>query len=319
MPSSAPSVCLVGTGPMALAFLKLMEQVKVKAKLYTPDPARSAKLSDHLNISAFHTDLEQALEGTNNVFFAVSALELAEVVERYAPLAQPNHRVFLACRGTGPDFALPHEILRRKTAVRKIGVIGGPVDQSQIQENQPIQIVLASRFEEIHRLSREVTQGLPVQLATTQDLIGVQVAGAIANATAIAVGAADHFKMGEAIRVVLLVHGLADARRLGVALGADAETFSGLAGLGELIPRRVPSVRRHLRLGARLAEGATTDEALAGLSGHVEGVVTVRAAAAKAKALGLKLPLIDCLMRLMHEKEGAKAHLEALLRAPIQL
>src|SRR5690606_13524989 len=113
-------------------------------------------------------------------------------------------------------------------------------------------------------------------LHPVRDVVGVEVAGAISNVTALAVGMCETLSFGETARGVLLARGLSEATRLGIALGGDPATFGGLAGVGDLIPRRVSSTERHYEVGRRVAAGERVDDVLASMEGCVEGVITAR-------------------------------------------
>jgi glycerol-3-phosphate dehydrogenase (NAD(P)+) len=142
----------------------------------------------------------------------------------------------------------------------------------------------------------------------------VESAGAISNVSALASGMADALELGETAQGMLLARGLAEAQRLGLALGAEPQTFAGAAGVGDLIPRRVTSTDRHREVGARVARGEDLDAVLAATGGPVEGVVTAKAALPEVARLKLKLPLIEGVARILTGEGDPRATLEALLQ-----
>ena len=157
-------------------------------------------------------------------------------------------------------------------------------------QGRPVSAVVASRFDELVHALDFIAENNPVYLHGTRDLIGVEVAGAVSHVTAIAVGMAHAMEMGDTVRGVLLTHGLLDAARLGRELGADPTTFAGLAGVGDLIPRRISSTDHHVAAGEAFAQGASMEAVIDSCEGELEGVVTAAAAVSKSN---LKLPLIE--------------------------
>ncbi|MEK7703431.1 MAG: NAD(P)H-dependent glycerol-3-phosphate dehydrogenase, partial [Myxococcota bacterium] len=150
-------------------------------------------------------------------------------------------------------------------------------------------------------------------------VLGVEVAGAMSNVAAIAAGMADGLDLGETARGLLLMRGLHEATLLGCALGADPATFAGLAGVGDLVPRRVSSTFRHRDLGTKVARGIPLAEALVTAQGHVEGVTTAREAQERAHVLGLRLPLVNAVSQVLLGDAEPKQQLEAVLAESFDL
>ena len=125
--------------------------------------------------------------------------------------------------------------------------------------------------------------------------------------------------MGETARGVILTRGLSEATRLGIKLGAELATFSGLAGVGDLIPRNVSSTRRHRELGALIAKGTALPAALQGMEGCVEGVLTASEVAVVAQRLNLRLPLIKTVDDILNGRVAVRPALEEILKLDIEL
>jgi glycerol-3-phosphate dehydrogenase (NAD(P)+) len=164
-----------------------------------------------------------------------------------------------------------------------------------------------------------LTEGAPVAFHPTRDIVGVEVAGAVANVASLAAGMAEGLGLGDTARGVLIARGIIESRYLGVALGASSETFTGLAGLGELIPSSVTSTDRHIEVGRMLADGARVDDALARVDGHVEGILTAQEAVGRARALNLELPLIGAVHDVISSARAARSALEDILARPLPL
>ncbi len=304
---------------MARAIARVLEKSQVEVVVYARSPELRDSLRAALPAAKITHEISESVAGAPVVFLAVSADKLKEAAQSYGDHATGDQIVLTACRGVGPGFVLPHQIIRSVTCVRKIGVLGGPIHARELQGGRQINAVLASRYSEVSGALKKLTQGSLISLSLSKDLIGVQVAGAIANVASIAAGMADFVALGDTARGILLTHGLVEARRLGVALGAEDATFSGLAGVGELIPRHVTSMDRHLELGAKLAAGAPLAQAMGELDGHVEGVATAFEAVAAGQRLGLKLPLMEAVHAVLVGKARAQEVLEQVLARGLEL
>lgn len=255
------------------------------------------------------------------VLFAVPASAVHDVAAAYGDVARGDQFVIHAVRGVCPngDFALPHQVIRSQTCVRKIGVLGGPLYAPDLAEGRALAAVLASRFDETFAAVSALTQQTQMRLHPTHDVIGVEVAGAISNVSALAVGMAEALSLGETARGVLLTRGLAEAARLGVALGAQSATFTGLAGLGDLIPRQVASTERHHQIGALLVQGKSLESALTEVEGEVEGVCTAAQASAEAARRGVDVVLVNVVNEVCQGRREAKEALDEVLERHLDL
>ncbi|MBK8014714.1 MAG: NAD(P)-binding domain-containing protein [Deltaproteobacteria bacterium] len=315
-----PTTAIVGGGRLALAIGRLLAASEFSVRMHARRDDVRTELKNALPGVLVTDDLETTVRDAEVVFLAVPAPALSEAAEAYGDYATGDQIVLAASRGVGPGFTLPHELIRAKTCVRKIGIFGGPLHVREIATGRAIPAVLASQFSEVIAVVRKLAENTPIKIHPSRDLVGVEVAGAISNVTALAAGMATALELGETARGVILTHGLVEARRLGVALGASDRTFTGLAGIGDLIPRNVSSTDRHWQVGARLALGDTLEVALAAANGkHVEGVVTAPEAAAKGRALGLVLPLVSAVERICRGEAAARESLESLLQQDLDL
>lgn len=310
---------VIGTGPLAQAAARILALGRSKVRMYSRRADSRDLLEPDLGAVDIITDLQEAIRGAAALFLALPAGELEEIGRRIGPLVVPDQVVLIASRGVTEGFRLPHEHIRAQTSLRKIGVLGGPLHVRELAAGRRINVVIASRFGEVFDVVARLTRGAPVSFHPTRDVIGVEIAGAIANVASIAAGMAETLSLGDTARGVLLAHGVIEARVLGVAHGADRETFAGLTGLGELIPRAIRSMERHIELGRRLAEGASVSSVLEAMDGHVEGVLTAREARRRAEALKLELPLVSAVAAVMDERADPRARLEAVLARPLPL
>jgi glycerol-3-phosphate dehydrogenase (NAD(P)+) len=310
-------MAVIGGGRLARAIGQILGR-RIEVRIWARSETQRSEVAAEVPDVSVEAELGKAVGGATLVFLAVPATSMLEVAERYGDHAKGDHLVLTASRGVGPGFRLPHEMIRAKTCVRKIAALGGPLHMRELALGRPLSAVLASRYSEPIEAVRAVVKGGPVTIHASRDITGVEVAGAISNVSALAAGMADALDLGETARGVLLTHGLIDARRLGVARGASPDTFAGLAGVGDLIPRKVTSTERHAQVAERAIRAGSFETALREPGGALEGVTTAKEAAAAAKALGLELPLVFAVGDILSGADP-RARLEAVLSRPIDL
>jgi glycerol-3-phosphate dehydrogenase (NAD(P)+) len=313
------TMAILGGGRLAIRVAQLMAHTSTATRLWARRPEARKELQGVFKKGLVSGDLAEVCAGVDVVFFCVPAQALREVAMLYAPHAQGDHIVLHACRGVGEHFQLPHQAIREVTAARKVGVLGGPLYFDEASRDRPMVAVVASKYDEVPEMLKRLVAGTPVRVHTSQDVVGVEVAGAISNVGALASGMSDALEMGETARGVLLTRGLGEATRLGLRLGGDMATFSGLAGVGDLIPRHVSSTKRHRDVGGLVAQGSSLEGALQSVEGCVEGVGTAAEAAALATRLKLKLPLIKTVDDILQGRVAARGALEEILKLDLEL
>ena len=305
---------ILGAGRFSSAVARLLTVSGVPARLWARDEAQRTEVQSQFAGLQVTADIGEATADANVIFFGVPASAVLDVAQMYGDFARGDQIVIHAARGVGPDFALPHQMIRSKSCVRLIGALGGPLHARELASGRPIAAVCGSRFPETIAALRSVAAKTPVRVHDSRDIVGVEVAGAVSNVSAIAAGMAQSLDLGDTPRGILLTHGLVEAQRLGCALGAEPATFTGLAGVGDLIPRSVTSTDRHVELGKRVATGETLEAALQAADGEVEGVVTATEADKLATTLGLSLPLISSVAAVLRGEAKASDKMEEVLR-----
>ncbi|MEM7679194.1 MAG: NAD(P)-binding domain-containing protein [Myxococcota bacterium] len=312
-------MAVIGGGRMARALGRILGRSSADVRIFVRNPKKREALAQELEGVTFDDSIGEAVHGSHTVFFAVPANDLADAADAYGPHARGDHIVMTACRGVGAGFTLPHVLIRSKTCVRKIGILGGPIHARELAAGRQINAVMASLYSEVIEAARGLTHGAPVTIHGTKDIVGVQVSGAVANVAAIAAGSAEALDMSENAKGVLLAHGLVDAKTLGIKLGADERTFFGLAGIGELIPRHVTSMDRHIEFGRLLGQGRPAEAAIEEVEGTVEGAHTAQAAIDVADQHRISLPLIEAVNGVLTGRSAAKEALEAVLHRSLEL
>jgi glycerol-3-phosphate dehydrogenase (NAD(P)+) len=261
---------------------------------YLPD----VPLPDALRIGADHA---QALDfGAAGLI--VIATPMSALRERLAALPDGASAVWL-CKGFEADTgALGHEIAAEVRPRARVGVLSGPSFAQEVARGLPTALVAASADA---RLAAQVVQAFhhgSLRVYTSGDPIGVEVGGAVKNVLAIATGIADGLGLGLNARAALITRGLAEMTRLGVALGARAETFMGLSGLGDLVLTATGDLSRNRQVGVLLAGGEALSAILARLGHVAEGVYTAPTLRARARRLGVEMPIADAVVEVLERR-----------------
>jgi glycerol-3-phosphate dehydrogenase (NAD(P)+) len=274
---------------------------------YLPD----AVFPEDLQIAA---DLAEALKVSRDALIAVPSHAFRETLESVRPHLAPDSRVAWATKGfeitTG---LLPHQVVREVLGETPGAVLSGPTFAKEVGAGLPTAMTIASADE---RFAKELALSLsgPSFRAYTQtDIMGVEVGGAVKNVIAIGSGIADGMGFGANTRVALITRGLAEMMRLGVRLGAQRETFMGLAGLGDLVLTCTDDQSRNRRFGMALGRGASPTSAQSAIHQVIEGVPAARAVYDVAQRLQVDMPICREIYGIMYENKPVRAAVQALM------
>jgi glycerol-3-phosphate dehydrogenase (NAD(P)+) len=263
------------------------------------------------------TELGEALVGAELVIVVIPSQAIRQVAHAAGDFLRPHQVVLHATKGLEQGTRLRMtEILRQETSVKQVGVLAGPNIAGEIALGMPAGTVVTSRYPLAWELGRRALASRQMMVFHGDDVLGVELAGALKNVVAIAAGMASEMKVGENAKALLMTRGLAEITRIGVALGAAPSTFSGLAGMGDLIATCSSPRSRNHRVGAALVQGHTLSDILNKLQMVAEGVPTCVVARELARELGIDAPLIERVYRVVHEGLDPRAGLDELMHVP---
>lgn len=265
------------------------------------------------------SDLHRALAGGGDVLVAVSSNAFRSVLGQLRPLLGPGARVAWATKGFEHETGkLPHQVAAEVLGVGiPIAVLSGPTFAREVGLGLPTAIAVASPD---GRFAFELASSISAQnfrAYTQPDIAGVEVGGAVKNVVAIATGISDGLGYGANTRVALITRGLAEMVRLGEALGADRDTFMGLAGLGDLVLTCTDDQSRNRRFGLAIAKGTGVDQAIAAIGQVVEGVHAARAVFRVAQRLSVDMPICEHVYRVIDEQLPIRSVIDALMQRRI--
>lgn len=267
-----------------------------------PDYLRDLELPSSLFATA---EVGEALEGAHIVILAVPSDGMRSTCQQFMPHLQTDQGLVSAAKG------LEHESGRRLSEViaetlgtghNPIAVLSGPNLAPEVAAGIATVSVVASVDQGFARRVQVSFSTPRFRLYTNPDVLGVELGGALKNTIAIAAGACDGLGFGDNTKAALLTRGLAEITRLGVALGAKAETFRGLSGVGDLVATCGSRKSRNHRVGYELARGRRLPDILADMSQVAEGVETTRAAHRLAQKLGAEMPITAAVHAVLFEE-----------------
>lgn len=198
--------------------------------------------------------------------------------------------------GTG---LLAHEVCAQVAPGLQAGALSGPSFALEVARAQPTALVAASAHASVRETLVQALHGHHLRVYANDDLVGVEVGGAVKNVLAIATGLCDGLQLGLNARAALITRGLAEMSRLGVALGARMETFMGLSGLGDLVLTATGDLSRNRKVGLLLAQGLPLTQVLGELGHVAEGVYSARTVASRARTLGVEMPIAEAVVALL--------------------
>lgn len=266
-------------------------------------------------------DLPERVKGDDMVIIGTPMAALRSMLLALAPAGvpvawlckgfeRPQQEGSLADAGWG---LLGHEIAAQVAPDLVTGVLSGPSFAKEVAAGLPTALVAASTHATLRERMVQAFHGGHVRVYANDDVVGVEVGGAVKNVMAIATGLCDGLGLGLNARAALITRGLAEMARLGVALGARPETFMGLSGLGDLVLTATGDLSRNRQVGLLLAQGLSTEEALASLGHVAEGVYSAHTVAMRAHRLGVPMPITEAVVALLQGKLSAQAAFTALM------
>lgn len=198
-----------------------------------------------------------------------------------------------------PQGLMVHEIRAQVAAGLRGGALSGPSFAREVAQGLPTALVAASEHAEVRQALVDAFHNPTLRVYANDDLVGVEVGGAVKNVLAIATGFCDGLQLGLNARAALITRGLVEITRLGVALGARADTFMGLSGMGDLVLTATGDLSRNRQVGLLLAQGLSLQEAVASLGHVAEGVYSARTVVRRARALGVEMPISQAVVALL--------------------
>ena len=276
--------------------VKSMQKTHINKK-YLPDH----KLDERLQ---FTHDLQAAVKGKDLIFVAVPSAAFRETLQKIAPFISAQAIVSLTKGMEKDTFALMSDVIADELPNVAFGVMSGPNLAKEIMNNMPSATVIASQSAALRLAVQTALHSAFFRVFASDDLIGVELGGALKNIYAIAMGMAAAYDIGENTKAMILTRALAEMSRFGVQAGANPLTFLGLSGVGDLYATCSSTLSRNYQIGNMLGRGMSLDQAIKKLGQTAEGINTIQQVNEKAMKAGIYMPITHGLHDIIYEDKA---------------
>lgn len=323
-------VAILGGGGMATACATLLaESSNIGVSMWVRKPEVAEDLRKHrenkrllpgvtlaetINVTS---DIDEAVEAAEFLVVAIPTEFLRQALTSLAPHLKSGTPVISVIKGIEKEtFYRPSEIIADVLGPRPVVAMGGPSHAEEIARRLPASVVAASGDVQLAKQTQKLFSTDRFRVYTNIDIVGVELAGALKNVIAIAAGICDGGKYGDNAKSAIMTRGLVEMNRFGSALGAEPATFSGLAGVGDLITTCMSPFGRNRKLGERLGQGETLEQILSTMDAVAEGVNTTRSVYDLAEAKGLEMPITTEIFRVLFEGKSPEDATDTLMTRP---
>lgn len=271
-------------------------------------------LPERLRITA---NLAEAVAGSSLWILGIPMVYLRQMLTGFTSHATPSLTVLSLTKGMETHSGCRASgVIRQTLNPAQIAVMSGPSHCEEVARGRPTSLVVASDDHDFATAIQSLFTTDRFRVYTSEDLIGVELAGALKNVIGLAAGACDGLGFGDNAKSALLTRGLVEMTRFGIAMGAKSETFEGLAGMGDLITTCFSPHGRNRRVGERLGRGESLAEILSEMPGVAEGVETCRAVHQQAARMGVEMPITEGMFRVLFEGQPPLQAVEELMMRP---
>lgn len=324
--SEAAATAVIGAGSWGTALAQLLAEKGAGVRLWVREPEVLAQIAQGENqtflpgvglssrLVPTH-DFAEALSGAAAAVMAVPSHVFREILQQAAPYLKPPLVLVSATKGLEIESQLTMEGVVREELGAELAyaVLSGPSFAREVAARQPTAVTVASRLPEAARFLQRLFSAPHFRVYTSYDVTGLELGGALKNVFAIGTGMLTGFGLGDNPRAALITRGLAEITRLGVRLGANPMTLVGLGGLGDLVLTCTGRLSRNFQVGYRLGRGEPLEEILASMQMVAEGVKTSQAVYRLAQRLGVEMPIVEAVYRILYTGLSLKEAIRKLM------
>ena len=324
-------VAVLGGGSFGTVLANIAASNGNKVALWVRDPDQALRINSEGANSTYHPELqlssnieaseclEDVMRNSNIILIATPSIIFENIVERIITLIEPHASVISCTKGIklNPFRSMSDIISNNIDSERNsVGVLSGPNLAREIAENKVAGTVIASSSNELIASVKDALSSESFKVYSSNDIQGVELAGALKNIYAIICGMADALNVGENAVGLILTRSMAEMSRFAVAKGANPITFLGLAGMGDLVATCTSNLSRNFQLGAHLGSGFSLDEAKEKVGQVAEGVRTLAVIKEESSELNIKMPLVDSLHDIIYEHSSPNTLIDDLVNNP---
>lgn len=320
---------VIGGGSWGSAFAIHLGRLNIETKLWIREPdvyEETVRYKENKTFLpgavfpptvTFFNDLEGTISSSEVVFIAVPSRFCRETYKKLAPLLSSKHIVVSLTKGIEEDS------LKRMSEVQeevfspylkpRIVALSGPSFAREVAESHPTAVVVASKDMNLAKKIQNFVSSLYFRAYSSEDILGVEFAGALKNIIAIATGISDGLQYGSNSMAGLVTRGLAEMMRLGIKLGARMETFAGLAGIGDLVLTCTGKLSRNRYVGYELGKGKNLDKIVSSMKMIAEGISTTFSAHQLAVREHIEMPICEQVYQILYQKKNPRTALKDLM------
>lgn len=259
------------------------------------------------------SDLTVALSEATIVVLAVPSTFIRSTCELIRPIIKPDQIIVNVAKGVEESTMMTLQEVINDVIPNRVAVLSGPSHAEEVARGIPTSVVVGAYDEDVVKLVQDTFMNQNFRVYGSNDLVGIEIGGALKNVIALAAGITDGLGFGDNTKAALMTRGIAEISRLGLAMGANPMTLNGLSGIGDLIVTCTSMHSRNRRAGILIGKGYTLDEALAEVKMVVEGVYSAKAALALAKKYGVELPIIEKVNEVLFDGMNAGEAVDILM------
>ena len=324
-------VAVLGGGSFGTVLANIAASNGYKVSLWVRDSEQALRINSEGANSSYHPELqlspnilaseklEDVMESSSVVFIATPSVIFETIMERIKPMIEEGSHIISCTKGIKLDpFRSMSDIISMNIDSKKnhVGVLSGPNLAREIAENKIAGTVIASSSNELIRDVKSTLSSDTFKVYSSNDLQGVELAGALKNIYAIICGMADSLNVGENAVGLILTRSMAEMSRFAVAKGANPITFLGLSGMGDLVATCTSGLSRNYQLGSNLGQGMSLQESKDKVGQVAEGIRTLEVIKEESSRLNIKMPLVDSLYNIIYKESSADTLINDLVNNP---
>jgi len=329
--STNTKVVVLGGGSFGTVLANIAASNGYKVSLWVRDSEQALRINSEGANSTYHPELklspnilaseklEEVMKGSSLVFIATPSVIFETIMERINPMIEEGSHIISCTKGIKLNpFRSMSDIISTNIDSKKnqVGVLSGPNLAREIAEKKVAGTVIASSSNVLLKEVKEVLSSDTFKVYSSNDIQGVELAGALKNIYAIICGMADSLDVGENAVGLILTRSMAEMSRFAVAKGANPITFLGLSGMGDLVATCSSGLSRNYQLGSNIGRGMSLQEAKDKVGQVAEGIRTLDVIKEESKELGIKMPLVDSLHNIIYQKHPPKTLIDDLVNNP---
>ena len=310
-------VCILGGGSWGIGLSVVLHKNGHEVTVWSAVPAEiqmlqekhehkmlpGVKLSEDM---IFTTDDKSAIEGKDLLVMAVASSYTRSTAHRISPLVAKGQRIVSVSKGIEEHTLMTQaQIIEDEIPQAQVAVLSGPTHAEEVSRNMPTACVVGALSKKTAEYVQNLFMSPVFRVYTSPDILGIELGGSLKNVIALAAGMADGLGYGDNTKAALITRGMAEIARLGIAMGARAETLYGLSGIGDLIVTCASVHSRNRRAGVLIGQGATMQEAMDQVQMVVEGVYSAKAGRALAEKYQITMPIIEQVNQVLFEDKPA--------------